>query len=106
MEHIVFKIAYVAAVAVIVFVEHRIFSTRWRRRELARRTLGIATVLVLAFPLVIAGIFDLITYTWIWLGFGVAGALTALLYTNERIAAAEKKRGEFDAKRAGDWRTD
>ena len=64
--------------------------------------MGIATVLSLALPFVLLGVFDLDTYIWMWIAFGVAGAVTAALYTHERVSAGEEARRVIDEAAAQD----
>ena len=83
-------IAYLTLGAVIL-IEHRLFAYRWRHYELARRTLGIATVLFWALLLAIHGIINLYSWTIIAIAFGIAGALIGALYTNEAARQREAK---------------
>lgn len=82
-KKIIWTIIYTGLVALIVWLEHHRYAQRWRRRELARRTMGIGTVLGLAVILPIAGVFDWTSYIIMWIGFGVAGAVTAYHYTQK-----------------------
>ena len=83
-------IAYLALAAVI-FTEHRLFAYRWRHYELARRTMGIATVLGWALLLALTGHIDPYTWTIIAVAFGIAGAMIGALYTNEAARQREAK---------------
>lgn len=85
-DYLGWKLLYLAVLAAVICAEHVAFAARWKRHELARRTLGIATVMVGAFPLAAAGLIDAATWLWLFAAFGVAGAVTAGLYT---LRAAE-----------------
>jgi len=93
-------LVYFVGLALVIALEHWIFGRRWRRFELARRTMGIATVLGLAWPLVQVGVLDFCTWFLLVCGFGVAGAVTAGLYTwewsHERQNRAMALRGEIN----------
>jgi|GEM_PF-3802192 len=102
-------IAYMIAIVATISIEHHLFAHRWRRHELARRTLGIATVLGLAAPLALCGAIDLTTYIVLWCGFGTAGAVTAFFYvckraSNEARAESIRDRGISDGE-AGESNT-
>jgi uncharacterized membrane protein len=86
------KLLYLVALALIIAGEHRLFARKWRRYERARWTMGVATVFVLAVPLGVAGLLDGVTLMWLLAGFGVAGAVTTGLYTNEAADVNEKAR--------------
>jgi uncharacterized membrane protein len=77
------KICYLLALALIMAAEHGLFAARWKRYERARWTMGVFTIFVLAAPLALAGIIDLTTTLWLFAGFGIAGAVSAALYTDE-----------------------
>ena len=81
-------IAYLI-LATIIAVEHRLFAYRWRHYELARRTMGIATVLAWALLLALNGHIDTYTWTIITVAFGIAGAMIGALYTNEAARRRE-----------------
>ncbi len=92
---------YWLMLAVVIFVEHKILARQFRRRELFRRTVGIATVMGGAYPLVEAGAIDRKTWGVLLGGFGIAGTITAGGYiidevqeakiTRERIRKGDKK---------------
>lgn len=82
-DHLVWKLGYLVLVSVMIGIEHKRFARLWKRYERARWTMGVATVLGLAAPLVILGWMDWETWCWLLAGFGVAGAMTTLLYLNE-----------------------
>jgi hypothetical protein len=82
-DHLVWKLGYLALVAAVIAIEHKRFARRWKRYERARWTMGVATVLGLATPLAMVGWMDWATWCWLMAGFGVAGAMTTLLYLNE-----------------------
>jgi hypothetical protein len=89
------KLVYPVVVIIAVIVEHKLFAKRWARHELARRTMGIATVLALALPWVLLDHFDRETYLWIWAAFGAAGAVVGAMYINNNDREAERKRREI-----------
>lgn len=84
-----FIIIYWIVLGAVVFIEHRVFAHRWRHYELARRTMGIATVMLGALPLVLTGIVDPLTWGILFIAFGVCGAIVGALYTHE--AAGERQ---------------
>ena len=77
------KTVYLLIVAITCAVEHHYLAVRLKRHELARRTIGIATVFGLTVPLAVIGVLDPDTMLWLFAGFGSAGAITAALYTWE-----------------------
>jgi threonine/homoserine efflux transporter RhtA len=99
-ENLETKGLYLLVLAAITFVEHLLFAKRWKHQELARRTMGIATVLALALPLAIRGVIDANTWLTILFAFGVAGAVTAGLYKLEEAAYRQRRveslRGRID----------
>lgn len=76
-------VIYWIILAAVIYLEHRKLAYRWRHYELARRTLGIATVMLGAFPLVCVGVLDPFTWLVIFVGFGIAGAIVGSLYTHK-----------------------
>jgi hypothetical protein len=72
------KIMYVAALAAIVAYEHSTLGRRWRDYELARRALGIFTVMGWALPLA-KNQKGLGAWTTAFAGFMVAGATKTAL---------------------------
>jgi hypothetical protein len=82
-ENLVWKLVYLALVSAAITIEHKRFARLWKRYERARWTMGVATVLGLAAPLAMAGWMDWETWCWLLAGFGMAGAVTTLLYLNE-----------------------
>lgn len=83
-------LVYLAAIAVIIPVEHWVFARRWKNYELARRTMGIATIMGLALPLALTGHLDWFTWLIIMAAFCIAGAITAGLYTHEQATADQR----------------
>ncbi len=77
------KASYIIALIIIISLEHHYLAARLKRHELARRTIGIATVFAAATPLAIIGVLDPHTLAWLFAGFGAAGAITAGMYTWE-----------------------
>lgn len=74
---------YITLAVAAVVIEHRTFGRWWAHNELARRTMGIATVMGLAMPFVLLGVLDLITWLMILFAFGAAGATKAGLMIHE-----------------------
>lgn len=93
---------YLIVVAASVAIEHLGLAYRWRRRELARRTLGIATVLGWAVPLWVFGIIDFDTWLILLFGFGVAGAVTGYLYTDKHADMEKEVDERGEALRRGE----
>jgi len=85
------KFIYILCVAIVCALEHHYLAARLKRHELARRTLGIATVFALATPLAAIGVLQLDTLAWLFAAFGAAGAITAAMYTWE-YAQDEQRR--------------
>lgn len=67
-----------------VTAEHYTFGRWWAGNELARRTLGIITIMALAVPFILSGVMDFVTWLLILAAFGAAGATKAGLTINER----------------------
>lgn len=82
--------------ALIIAIEHRTVAYLWRRRWIARVTLGVATVMATAGVFVLTGTLDGPTWLFILFAFGVAGAVTAGLYAWEEATGAEQMRGKID----------
>ena len=105
-DHLMTKILYIALTAAIMALMHLALYERWKQKELARRTVGVAMVLGLAFPLAVAGVLDWVTWLWTLFAFGVAGATTGTLHVwrdaERERQIAERLRGEIDnAEEAG-----
>jgi amino acid transporter len=79
---------YLALIAISVAFLHLKYYQKWRRHELARRTIGIATVLGFAAILALFNVIDRLSVAVIIVGFGVAGAVTGFFHTQ---AAAEQE---------------
>lgn len=80
---------YLCLTALAVILEHLTFGKWWEDNELARRTMGIMTIMALAVPFVALGVMDGITWLMILFAFGTAGAVKTglVVYENERIKA-------------------
>jgi hypothetical protein len=74
---------YFVLLAIIITIEHIIFALVLKWPELARRTMGIATVLGLAFPLALRGYISIATWFFFVFAFGLCGAIVAFVYTLE-----------------------
>lgn len=97
-------ILYAALTGVVVALEHVTFGRWWARNELARRTMGHATILFLALLFVPSGLIDFTTLAAIAIATGTAGAITAALYVNEnertrrqRAASMRQRVEQYDA---------
>ncbi len=97
-------ILYAALTGVVVALEHATFGRWWARNELARRTMGHATILFLALLFVPSGLIDFTTLAAIAIATGTAGAITAALYVNEnertrrqRAASLRQRVDQYDA---------
>lgn len=90
------KFLALAALALLIAVEHRTVAYLWRRRWITRTTLGVATVMAVTGVLVLFGLLDARTWMFILFAFGVAGAVTAGLYAWEEATGAEQMRGKID----------
>lgn len=82
-------LAYVIAVAGLDWLAYRRFHQPWIRRERARTTVGVLVVLLPALPLVWFGVVDLYTWIIIFIGFGVAGAMTVFLDIHQETGGSE-----------------
>jgi hypothetical protein len=89
---------YLTTVAATIVAEHLTFGRWWKNNELARRTLGHATILAISLLFVTSGLFDLTTLLYLIAGTGVAGAITAAFAVHEnerrRNERAEARRNE------------
>lgn len=85
---------YWILLAVAIALEYRYIYPLWRRRELARRTLGIITVMGGAYPLAEAGVIDRRTWWTLFNAFGIAGAITSALHLTRDARAAQRARQE------------
>jgi hypothetical protein len=98
------KLACLIAVGIVIAAEHQVFARRWEKYELARRTMGVATILLLSLPLTLAGMLDFATWEFIAAAFGVAGAITTGMYIDERsrLNAKAREAARAEAVRLGD----
>ncbi len=83
---------YWLALGIVIFVEHKFLARQFRRRELFRRTVGIATVMGGAYPLVEVGAIDRKTWGVLLGGFGIAGTITAGGYIIDEAKEAKNTR--------------
>jgi uncharacterized membrane protein len=73
-------VIYWLVLITVIVVEYALLAERWERYELARRAVGIATVMLGALPLVGLGYLDWWTWLILFVGFLVAGTVTTGLY--------------------------
>lgn len=103
LEGNMYFILYAGLAGIIVAAEHFTFGRWWANNELARRTLGHATLLGLALLFVPVGLIDLQTLIAIAIATGTAGAVTAACYVTEhernrraRVAALRREAEQYD----------
>lgn len=82
---------YLTLTAVTITIQHFTFGRWWRRNELARRTMGHATILAISALFVPTGLINGQTVLMMGLATGVAGALTAAFRVHETETAKEKR---------------
>src|SRR4030067_3062328 len=82
--HLAQRLCYLIALALVIGGEHKVLARSWRHYEMSRWTLGVATVMGMSLPLVFLGGLDWVTWAWMAAGFGIAGAVTGALYTNDK----------------------
>lgn len=88
-------VLYAVITAVVVTVEHYTLGRWWKRNEIARRTVGHTTILLLAAPFVPTGLIDLNTLIAITIATGTAGAIVGGIHVYE----VEKRKNEEVAKK-------
>ena len=79
---------------VVVTITSRVFGALWRRRETHRWTLGYVLVFALAFPLVVFGYFDLVTWAGLLIYTGLCGAMKTAVEGERDSQAARILRDE------------
>lgn len=87
-------VAFLILVAFTVAIEHMAFGRHpaWKGREMARRAIGIGTVLALALIPVGLGSLDGMTWAVILAGFLLAGAVMAVMSYREKGQLREVRR--------------
>lgn len=80
---------YILAVAGLDWLAYRKFHKPWIRRERERTTVGVLVVLLPALALAWFGVVDLGTWIIIFIGFGVAGAMTMFLDIHQETGGSE-----------------
>ena len=100
------ELAQVAAVlfglGATVALEHILLGKLWKRYELARRVMGIATVLGWLFFAVLMGALDLATWLVALFAFGTAGAIVGLCVICEKASITRRAEGDLE----GGWESD
>lgn len=86
---------YWLTVAVIIWIEHKVVGNLWRKHELARRIMGIVTVMGLSIPLLLRGLLDWGTWLLLLGGFAVAGVITGFAYIWEAAKGDEQKKRDL-----------
>ena len=81
--------------APVIALEHNLFGQWWKRYELARRGMGIGTVLAWLGVLAYFGGIDGRTWLVFVLGFGVAAGVLVLMRTNESAKTNEHAHDEL-----------
>jgi len=85
--------------AVVIYLQHVTLGRRWQRNEIARRTLGIVTVMGALVPLAAARIIDIVTWAVILGAFVIAGGIVGICWADEgereREAQLEAMRREI-----------
>lgn len=66
-------IVFMATVGAATTVEHYTIGRRWKNNELARRAVGIATVMAASFPLTLTGTITVASWVVFMFGFLAAG---------------------------------
>ncbi|MCA9935969.1 MAG: hypothetical protein H6662_15735 [Ardenticatenaceae bacterium] len=87
-----------AVTAVVITIQHYTIGRWWQHNELARRTLGIATVLLISLALVATGAIRWQSWLIIAVLFGTAGAtLAALVITEHELQQRKRTNNLRDA---------
>jgi hypothetical protein len=94
---------YAVTTAVLIIAEHYTFGRWWKRNEIARRTMGHVTILLLAALFVPSGLIQLETLIAITIATGAAGAIIGSIHVyeteqhkNQRAAAAREAIKQYD----------
>lgn len=90
-RQLIYVILYLVAVGATVLVEHRLVAELWRKHEIARRIMGIVTVMGLAMPLLLLGVLDWVTWLTLMGGFCVAGSIIGTVYIWKHAKQEEEK---------------
>lgn len=79
-------VAFLVLVALFIPLQHRVFGLhpRWQKRELARRAIGIGTVMALALIPVWYGVFHALTWAWLVVAFALSGVILFAMTRQER----------------------
>jgi hypothetical protein len=91
---------YLSLVSVVVFLESITIGKWWKRNEIARWIIGIATVIGLALPFVWMGALDWQTWQVFLLAFALAGGIKYFLFVHfqerERTRRAQELRRKVE----------
>lgn len=77
--------------AVVIYLQHVTLGRRWAHNEVARRALGICTVMGAFVPLAATGIIDLVTWAVVLGGFVIAGGVIGVCWADEDARERERK---------------
>ena len=80
--------------AVVVYLQHITLGRRWHHNEVARRTLGIATVMGALAPLAATGIIDIVTWAVTLGAFIIAGGVIGVCWADEDARERERRTSE------------
>ena len=97
-QHTAWVLLTLAILGVVIYVQHVTLGRRWQRNEIARRVLGIVTVMGALVPLAAARIIDIVTWAVILGAFIVAGGVIGLCWAEEGARAAEEDARERERK--------
>ena len=89
---LIWGVGYLLVLALTIGLEHQLVGRLWRRHELARRILGISTVMGLAVPLLLADVLDWLTWIILMAGFIIAGCIVGFSNVWESARREELKR--------------
>ena len=101
-QHTAWVLLTLAILGVVIYAQHVTLGRRWRHNEIARRTLGIGTVMAFLAPLAATGIIDIWTWAVTLAAFIVAGGVVAFCWAEEDALERERKLDAMRREIAGD----